>query len=103
MRECYQACRQLERGCQPTGLLFQGFQHAKQEESDDKTEELGLEVIEHGPEDAGHYPMLAPTVEEGESLDPLLEYTLPDGLATITINIQLRMKQVLETRPDLAA
>ena len=36
------------------------------------------EVMEQSPEDAGHYPMLANTTEEGESLSQLFEYTLPD-------------------------
>ena len=58
-----------------TGLLTQ-FQHAKQEESDDESGDL--EVIEQSPEDAGHYPMLANTTKEGESLNQLFEYTLPE-------------------------
>ncbi|KAJ5173908.1 uncharacterized protein N7500_001839 [Penicillium coprophilum] len=60
-----------------TGLLAQ-FQHTEQEESDDETEDLDLEVIVQSPEDDGHYPMLATTVEGGENLDSLLEYTVPD-------------------------
>jgi hypothetical protein len=37
-----------------------------------------LEVMEESPEDAGHYPVLANTVEGGENLNELFEYTLPD-------------------------
>jgi hypothetical protein len=34
--------------------------------------------MEQSLEDAGHYPMLANTVEGGENLDELFEYTVPD-------------------------
>jgi hypothetical protein len=34
--------------------------------------------MEQSPEDAGYSPMHAPTVEEGEDLDSLFEYTLPN-------------------------
>jgi hypothetical protein len=62
-----------------TGLLAQ-FQHAEQEESNYEAEDLNLEVMEQSPEDAGHYPMVATTFEEGESLTQLFEYTVPDWL-----------------------
>ena len=63
-----------------TGLLAQ-FQHAEQEESDDETGDL--EVIEQSPKDgAGYSPRHAPTAEEGENLDSLFEYTLPDWALT---------------------
>jgi hypothetical protein len=66
------ATRYVAKFMHQTGLLAQ-FQHAEQEEPDDKTEDL--EVMEQGLEDAGHYPMLATTFEEGESLTQLFEYT----------------------------
>jgi hypothetical protein len=34
--------------------------------------------MEQSPEDAGHYPMLATTFEEGESPTQLFEYMVPD-------------------------
>jgi hypothetical protein len=58
-----------------TGLLAQ-FQHAEQDESDEESGEL--QAMEQIPEDAGNYPMLANTTEEGESLNQLFEYTLPE-------------------------
>jgi hypothetical protein len=58
-----------------TGLLTQ-FQHVEAEDDTD-TESEGLTAIEQSPEDAGYSPMHAPTVEEGESLIQLFEYTLP--------------------------
>ena len=70
------ATRYVAKFMHRTGLLAQ-FQHAEQEESDDEAEDL-TEVMEQSPEDAGHYPMLANTTEEGESLSQLFEYTLPD-------------------------
>jgi hypothetical protein len=70
------ATRYVAKFMHQTGLLGQ-FQHADQEESDDEAEDLNLEVMEQSPEDAGHYPMLANTVEGGENLDELFEYTLP--------------------------
>ncbi|OGE48033.1 hypothetical protein PENARI_c033G02287 [Penicillium arizonense] len=69
------ATRYVTKFMHQTGLLAQ-FQHADQEESDDEPDE-DLEVMEQSPEDAGHYPMLANTVEGGENLDELFEYTLP--------------------------
>jgi hypothetical protein len=45
---------------------MQGTNDAEQEESDDEAEDLNLEVMEQSPEDAGHYLMLANTVEGGE-------------------------------------
>jgi hypothetical protein len=71
------ATRYVAKFMHQTGLLAQ-FQHAEQEESDDEAEDLNLEVMEQSPEDAGHYPMLANTTEEGESLSQLFEYTLPE-------------------------
>ena len=71
------ATRYVAKFMHQTGLLAQ-FQHADQEESDDDAEDLNLEVMEQNPEDAGHYPMLAHTTEEGESLSQLFEYTLPE-------------------------
>jgi hypothetical protein len=38
--------------------------------------------MEQSPEDAGHSPTHAPTIEEGESLDSLFEYTIPDWEVT---------------------
>jgi hypothetical protein len=70
------ATRYVAKFMHQTGLLAQ-FQHAEQE-SDDEAEDLNLEVMEQSPEDAGHSPMLANTVEGGENLDELFEYTLPD-------------------------
>jgi hypothetical protein len=68
----------------------------EQEESDDEAEDLNLEVMEQNPEDARHYPMLATTFEEGESLIQLFEYTVsdwPDALNGVDQqNTQLRMK-----------
>jgi hypothetical protein len=69
------ATRYVAKFMHQTGLLAQ-FQHAEQEGSDDESRDL--EVMEQSPEDAGHYPMLANTVEGGENLDALFEYTLPD-------------------------
>jgi hypothetical protein len=69
------ATRYVAKFMQQTGLLAQ-FQHTEQEESDGESGDH--EVIEQSPEDAGHYPMLATTFEEGESLTQLFEYTLPD-------------------------
>jgi hypothetical protein len=59
-----------------TGLLAQ-FQHAETEDDTD-IEPEGLTAMEQSPEDAGYSPMHAPTAEEGENLDSLFEYTLPD-------------------------
>ncbi|OGE49169.1 hypothetical protein PENARI_c023G05329 [Penicillium arizonense] len=48
-------------------------------QTEESEAELGdLEVMEQSPEDDGHSPMLANTVEGGENLDELVEYTLPD-------------------------
>ena len=66
------ATRYVAKFMHQTGLL------AQSEESDDEAEDLNLEVMEQSPEDAGHYPMLANTTEEGESLSQLFEYTLPE-------------------------
>ncbi|KAJ5094915.1 hypothetical protein N7532_007206 [Penicillium argentinense] len=73
------ATRYVAKFMHRTGLLAQ-FQHTEQEESDDETGDL--EVMEQSPEDAGYSPMHAPTVEEGENLDSLFEYTLPDCAGT---------------------
>ncbi|OGE48027.1 hypothetical protein PENARI_c033G04144 [Penicillium arizonense] len=70
------ATRYVAKFMHQTGLLAQ-FQHADQEESDDEAEDLNPEVMEQSPEDAGHSPTLANTVEGGENLDELFEYTLP--------------------------
>jgi ribonuclease HI len=70
------ATRYVAKFMHQTGLLAQ-FQHADLEESDDEPDE-DHEVMEQSPEDAGHYPMLANTVEGGENLDELFEYTVPD-------------------------
>jgi hypothetical protein len=63
-----------------TGLLAQ-FQHVEPEDDTD-TEPEGLAAMEQSPEDARYSPMHAPTVEDGENLDSLFEYTLPDWAAT---------------------
>ncbi|KAJ6029797.1 hypothetical protein N7499_012205 [Penicillium canescens] len=84
------ATRYVAKFMHQTGLLAQ-FQHAGQEETDDEAEDLNLEVMEQSPEDAGHYPMLANTVEGGENLDELFEYTLPDW-ALNNDNQQSRLK-----------
>ncbi|KAJ6020305.1 hypothetical protein N7499_003588 [Penicillium canescens] len=84
------ATRYVAKFMHQTGLLAQ-FQHADQEESDDEAEDLNLEVMEQSPEDAGHYLMLANTVEGGENLDELFEYTLPDW-AVNNDNQQSRLK-----------
>jgi hypothetical protein len=46
------------------------------------TEPEGLAAMEQSPEDAGYSPMHAPTVEGGENLDSLFEYTLPGWAVT---------------------
>jgi hypothetical protein len=69
------AIRYIAKFMHQTGLLVQ-FQHAKQEESDNKSGDR--EVMEQSPEDAGYSPSHAPTIEEGENLDSLFEYTIPD-------------------------
>jgi hypothetical protein len=51
-------------------------QHTDQGESDDESGDH--EVMEQSPEDAGYSPPLANTVEGGENLDELFEYTVPD-------------------------
>jgi hypothetical protein len=69
------ATRYVAKFMHQTGLLAQ-FQHTEQEESDDESGDH--EVMEQSPEDAGYSPPLANTVEGGENLDALFEYTLPD-------------------------
>ena len=43
---------------------------------------IGLTAMEQCPEDAGYTTTHDTTVEEGESLDSLFEYTLPDWAVT---------------------
>jgi ribonuclease HI len=76
------AIRHVAKFMHQTGLLAQ-FQHTQQEESDDETGDL--EIMEQSPEDVGYSPMLAPTLEEGESLTQLFEYTLPDWVVNNNI------------------
>jgi hypothetical protein len=57
--------------------LLNQFQHVEPEDDTD-IEPGGLTAMEQSPEDAGYSPTHAPTVEEGENLDSLFEYTLPD-------------------------
>jgi hypothetical protein len=71
------ATRYVAKFMHQTGLLAQ-FQHVEQEEDDIEPDDPT--VTEHGPEDAGYQP-LNTTFEEGESLNQLFEYTLPDWLA----------------------
>jgi hypothetical protein len=82
------ATRYVAKFMHQTGLLAQ-FQHAQQEESDDESGDL--EVMEQSPEDAGHHPMLANTVEGGENLDKLFEYIVPDWVMN-NDNQQSRLK-----------
>ena len=57
-------------------VFLPSFNTLSKRESDDESGDH--EVMEQSPEDAGHYPMLANTTEEGESLSQLFEYTVPD-------------------------
>jgi hypothetical protein len=68
-----------------TGLLAQ-FQNVEKEEYYDQLDSpTGL-----FPEDARYQPISTTTVEEGESLDSLLEYTLPEW--AITDNVEHLIK-----------
>ncbi|KAJ6088002.1 hypothetical protein N7467_006916 [Penicillium canescens] len=77
-----------ERTAQPTKRLIE-WPSKKTLQSDDESGDH--EVMEQSPEDAGHSPMLAITVEGGENLDALFEYTLPDWALT-NDNQQSRLK-----------
>jgi hypothetical protein len=58
------------------------IQHTGQEDSDEEPDQDLPEAMEQSPEDAGYSPTHTPTVEGGENLDSLFEYTLPDWVVT---------------------